>query len=174
MTIDELVELLATGAAADDGEPVSLLEHSLQCAHLVAQRSPGDLVLQAAALVHDIGTVAAPDQPATHAATGAAIVEELLGRDVADLVAAHDHAKRYLVSVEPAYGRHLSPQSTATLRAQGGTMGPEEIAAFAARADRRALLELRRADDAAKRTGALVPALDAWRPVLDAVANRHR
>jgi predicted HD phosphohydrolase len=165
-TPDALVELLARGDEHADEEDVDLLAHSLQCAALLAERAPDDRELQLAGLVHDVGTILAPDQPATHAATGAAAVAPLLGRRVAWLVSWHADAKRYLVTTDPAYRDRLSERSIVTLAAQGGDLDDEAVAALSAAPDLAALLCLRRADDDAKVPGREVPGLDHWLPLL--------
>jgi predicted HD phosphohydrolase len=170
----DLLALLATGAGADDGETVDLLEHSLQCAALLADAAPDDRELQVAGLVHDIGTLLEPGKPESHAATGAAAIALLLGTRVADLVARHDEAKRYLVTVEPRYREVLSERSIETLREQGGLLDPRERAAFEAHPCFSDLLSLRRADDAAKVAGREVPGVNTWRPIVDTVAARVR
>ena len=92
------------------------------------------------------------------------------GPRVADLVAHHDDAKRYLVTTEPRYRHRLSTRSLETLRLQGGLLDPEERAVLDRYPDLEALLTLRRADDAAKVPGARVPGLGHWRTVLEGLA----
>jgi predicted HD phosphohydrolase len=169
--IDALLDLLAAGADEEDGEVLDALAHHLQCAALVAERSPDDLELQVAGLVHDVASTVWPRRPATHARAGAALVEPLLGARVAWLVGRHDQAKRYLVTTEPAYRERLSPTSVVTLEAQGGLLDDTERAALDAEPHLHALLVLRRADDDAKVPGRRVPGLDRWRPVLERVAT---
>jgi len=169
--VTDLTECLARGRHQTDGEAVDLLAHGLQTASLLAYVAPGDVELQVAGLVHDIGTLMEPNRPVQHARTGADAVESLLGRRVAALVGAHDDAKRYLVAVEPAYAAALSPRSVATLGAQGGPMSSAECAAFRARPDFDDLLRLRRADDAAKVPGAFVPGIEEWVDALGVVAG---
>lgn len=172
-TVDSLLATLARGANADDGEPLDLLDHMLQCADLLATAAPDDIELQVAGLVHDIGTVLDPGGPSTHAVTGAEAVGPLLGTRVAELVSGHDHAKRYLVTAEPAYRAQLSTTSVVTLALQGGEMDSAERSAFEAGSHFEALVTLRRADDAAKVPGRIVPGLDEWRSTLERVgANR--
>jgi predicted HD phosphohydrolase len=162
----ELLTLLARGVDHTDEERVDLLAHSLQCASLLAERAPDDRELQLAGLVHDVGTILRPDEPATHASTGAAVVAPLLGRRVAWLVSWHAEAKRYLVSTDPTYRARLSDRSVLTLAQQGGAMSGDEIHALAGAPDLDALLELRRADDDAKVPGRSVPGLETWAPLL--------
>jgi len=171
--LEELVRVLATGATLDDGEPVPLLTHALQCAGRLQATHPRDPELVVAGLVHDIGSVLVPDDPAGHARHGAAAVRGLLGDRVARLVRGHAQAKRYLVATDPAYRAALSHRSVVTLEAQGGTMRPEEIRAFEAAAgdDLDALVALRQADDAAKVPGAPTAPLASWRPLLEQVSS---
>jgi predicted HD phosphohydrolase len=166
VTAAELLALLARGVEHADEERVDLLAHSLQCAALLTERAPDDRELQLAGLVHDVGSILQPHQPATHAATGAAAVAPVLGRRVAWLVSWHADAKRYLVTTDPTYRARLSGQSIVTLAAQGGAMDAAQVDALAAAPDLDALLTLRRADDDAKIPGREVPALDAWAPLL--------
>jgi predicted HD phosphohydrolase len=166
VTPDELLSLLARGVEHADEECVDLLDHSLQCASLLRERFPGDRELQLAGLVHDVGTILVPDDPAGHASTGAAAVAPLLGRRVAWLVSWHADAKRYLVTTDPEYRARLSERSLVTLERQGGTMDATEVDALGAAPDLDALLALRRADDDAKVVGAHPPDLTTWAPLL--------
>jgi predicted HD phosphohydrolase len=165
---------------SDDAD-VSLLEHGLQCAHRLAHERPGDLALQVAGLVHDLGWLEPDgrggwtvDMAARHDRVAAALVEPVLGGRVAALVGGHVAAKRYLVATDPRYRDDLSERSRETLGFQGEAMAPGEVAAFDRRADRDDLLVLRRADDAAKVPGAAVPGLDAWLAALEQVAATAR
>jgi predicted HD phosphohydrolase len=168
--VDDLLDALAAGAFADDGEDVNVLEHSLQCALLLRRSRAQDVPLQVAGLVHDVGTVLDPDHPDTHAARGALAVEGLLGPRVARLVAQHADAKRYLVTTEPGYAAGLSARSHQTLAAQGGPMDHDELAAWRSMPGLRTVLALRRADDAAKVAGADAGELAGWRAAIEAVA----
>ena len=156
--VDALFDLLARGIEYDDGEPVDLLAHALQCADRLSAAHPDDGELQIAGLVHDVASVAHPDRPETHAAEGARMVGALLGRRVAWLVSGHVAAKRWLVTHDPAYRSRLSPRSVETLQRQGGALAERELARLAEAQDLPALLDLRRADDDAKVPGAVVPA----------------
>ncbi|MFJ6934542.1 inositol oxygenase family protein [Streptomyces sp. NPDC101132] len=152
------------------GDPVDLHDHALQTAHLLRRSHPADKELQVAGLVHDLGHLLRPGDDAGHADTAADAVRGLLGERVARLVRLHVPAKRYLAAVEPR--RALSAQSALTLAAQGGVMGREEAAAFAAGPDAGAAVVLRQADDAGKTPGLDAGVMEDWRPVLELVADR--
>jgi predicted HD phosphohydrolase len=168
-TVDELLAALDDHLGSDD--VVSALDHALQCAALLALDAPDDVELQVAGLVHDVASSMRPRASGDHAAAGAAQVRELLGDRVADLVGGHVAAKRYLVTVEPAYRTVLSDNSTATLATQGASMGADELAAFEHSPLRDDWVRLRRADDRAKVVGAIVPDLDHWQPAVERLAR---
>ena len=185
-TVDDLVAVLAGWARPglsdcaapgnEDGEQLDQLAHALQCAHELAERYPGDVELQVAGLIHDVGHALLPlddrvDHDLMHGIAAADAVRDLLGERVATLVELHVPAKRYLVTVESEYGDALSPMSTLTLANQGGPMTGVEVAEFEALPEFHGAVALRRADEAAKIPGCIVPDLDHWRPILDTVAR---
>jgi predicted HD phosphohydrolase len=169
--VDSLLEVMTARAGHSDGEDISLLAHGLQCAAILAEVAPDDPALQVAGLVHDVGTALWPDRPRTHARAGAAVVASLLGERVAWLVGHHDQAKRYLVTVDPAYHSRLSPGSVLTLDVQGGLLDDDERARLEAEPWLDDVLTLRRADDNAKVPGRDVPDLEHWRPVVERVSS---
>jgi predicted HD phosphohydrolase len=173
-TVDDLVVHLRHLATlgSDEGLAMSELDHGLQTAAILADRHPDDVELQIAGLVHDLAHPwDGPGQPHHHR-LGARAVEGLLGARVAFLIEAHVDAKRYLVATDAAYHDALSPGSVATLLAQGGPLGADEIAAADSCPDWDAAVALRRADDGAKVVGAAVADLDHWIPVIHLVAER--
>ena len=147
-------------APPPEGDPVDLLAHGLQCAHVLRADYPDDLGLQLAGLVHDVGHAVGGGDP-DHAKTGAAAVRPVLGDRVAELVALHVEAKRYLAATEEY---ELSPASRLSLRRQGAAMSEPEIVRFEALPEAAAAIALRRADEAAKVVGAVVPGLETWIP----------
>jgi predicted HD phosphohydrolase len=178
-SVERLLTVLADGARSPDegdvgAEPAHALDHHLQCAHRLRLEHPDDLELQIAGLVHDVGSALVPGDEAGHGRLGADAIRALLGPRVARLVELHVPAKRYLTAIDPAYRARLSPASTASLVAQGGTMGPEEAASFAVVPELAAALALRSADEAAKVPGRAVPTLLTWRPTVEAVAAAAR
>jgi predicted HD phosphohydrolase len=172
--VDDIVTVLeaTVDGVVGDGESVTLLEHALQCAALLAVAFPDDLELQVAGLTHDLGHVITPGEPERHAGSGGHFVAPVLGPRVAMLVALHVTAKRYLVTVDPQYRTRLSTVSRSTLEAQGDTLSTGASAQFVASPLWREALALRRADDMAKTAGLRVGPLHQWRSTLDEVAQR--
>ena len=179
-TIDALIGLLGAGAVPgnEQGEHLDQLAHGLQCGHELAARYPDDVELQVAGLIHDIGHQLLPrgavdedEHDRIHGIVGGDAVRDLLGERVATLVELHVPAKRYLVTIESEYGDALSAMSTITLANQGGPMTADEVADFEAAPDTEAAVALRRADEAAKIPGRVVPGLEHWRPILESVAR---
>jgi predicted HD phosphohydrolase len=170
-SVSQLLTTLAQARGQSDGEAVDLLEHGLQCAAILAQQEPADVELHAAGLVHDIGTVLFPNRPKTHARSGATYVEAVLGPRVAWLVAYHDEAKRFLVTLDPDYREQLSRRSIETLEAQGGLLTARECTQLRGAPWIDELLMLRRADDHAKVPNRAVSDLAAWLPTLEHVAR---
>jgi len=172
--VEGLLALLGSPAALErDGEPITIAQHCLQCAAILRAAHPEDEALQVAGLVHDVGTVLAPGRPASHAATGAHAVGGLLGERVAALVADHDRAKRYLVTVDAAYRSRLSARSIETLDDQGGLLDARTRTDFEASPHFHDCVALRRADDAAKVPDLDVGSVDEWRGVIERVARVH-
>lgn len=167
-SIDELLGALDRLWDESSDDVVAALPHHLQTADRLAAVHGDDPELVAAGLVHDLASSLQPGC-ADHGRVGATLVAPLLGERVARLVAGHTDAKRYLVTVEPAYAAGLSSNSTFTLIGQGGTMTPGEVEEFRQQADVDALVALRRADDAAKVPGQPVAPLMSWRPLLERV-----
>ena len=163
------LELLATLPSVET-PAFTELDHGLQTAAILERTDPHDEALQVAGLLHDLAHPwDGPGQP-RHARMGADAVRPLLGDRVAELIAAHVPAKRYLVATEPGYFAQLSDDSVMTLAAQGGPMDANEVADFERDDDWRAMVALRRADEGAKVPGTVVPGLDHWLPALHRVA----
>lgn len=161
------------------GENVNQRDHALQCAGRAEEESAVDLLV-AAALLHDVGHLlaAAEDEPAVtaygardHERVGAEwLYRQGFPRRLADLVAGHVAAKRYLVATDPSYAQRLSGASRITLEQfQGGPMDADEIRAFEAHPNAVSLLALRRWDDEAKREHARTGEVAEYVGLLDRV-----
>jgi len=167
--------LLETTASVEEPNEeisgLSILQHGLRCADLLAASDPDDPELQVAGLLHDVGHVLAPGCEDIHGTVGADAVRPVLGERVAALIEGHVPAKRYLVTVDPDYRSRLSAGSRRTLELQGETMTSAEAAAFARTPCFDGAVRLRRADEQAKDPGAPVSPLDSWVSTLYLVAR---
>jgi predicted HD phosphohydrolase len=166
---DRLLEALSrasTRVYEAGAEPVSQLEHALQCADLAeAAGAHEDLVL--ACLLHDVGRFAAdpaliadksrPGTTATgargHHDVGADLIAPWVSERAAFCVRTHADAKRFLCTTDADYHDLLSPASKRTLVMQGGLMTEAEVAAFVAHPWSADAVALRRWDDQAKVAG---------------------
>jgi len=176
-TVDQVFAVLETGGGtAYFGEPVSVLEHSLQTANMI-QESGGDHTLVTAALLHDLGHLLHADGEdaaqrgldTRHEELAVAALAGHLPAAVLDPIRMHVAAKRYLCFAEPGYMAELSPASLESLTLQGGPMTATEAEAWLATPHAREAVRLRRADDAAKIAGLSVPGVDSYRPLLAAL-----
>lgn len=156
------------------GEPVSQLEHALQCAFL-ARRAGASGAEVLASLLHDVGhLVGGDDVPQMaglgvleHETIGARFLRELgVAPRVCSLVGSHVDAKRYLARRKPGYRGALSEASRGTLAFQGGPMTEAEACAFEADPACASKLRLRMWDEAAKRPDLDVPGLTSYVALL--------
>lgn len=176
-SVDELLELLAAGGGeAYFGEPVTVLEHSLQAAWFVRQKAGADALI-AAALLHDVGHLlhdagedaAARGLDTRHEELGMEALRAHLTAEVLDPIRLHVAAKRYLCFAEPEYFASLSPASVESLALQGGPMNSAEAETFLASPHARDAIALRHADDAAKVRGLAVPVLASYRLLVQSL-----
>lgn len=175
---DQLFALLRQQADADYiGEPVSQLAHALQCACLAMQEGASEHLILAA-LLHDIGHICDPRAEVMpgvgvrhHEHTGADFLRSMgMAEPIAELVAQHVNAKRYLVARRNGYAAKLSAASKQTLAYQGGPMNAAQAERFEQHPLFRDILKLRAWDEAAKRTDVDVPPLTRYA----AMALRNR
>ncbi len=174
-SIDEIIELMNSSSDQEYiGEPLSQLDHALQCAHQAALAG-ADMELMLAALLHDIGHLCLPHGAqmdglgiVDHESIGAAyLIEHGFSLRLASLVKGHVDAKRYLCYRHPSYNEKLSDASRRTLIYQGGPMNSEQALGFESDELFKAALQLRTWDEAAKDPDAKVPQLSCYRPMLD-------
>lgn len=158
--------------SAERREPVTALEHALQCAQL-AEWAHAEHSLVAAALLHDLGQLmdgSAWDPLGDDQHEMAAL--PLLraggfGPSVLEPIRLHVAAKRYLVATDPRYAPTLSEASRHSLALQGGPMDVLERQRFMAHPHAPAALQLRRWDDLAKRPGMRTPPLSYYLALLE-------
>lgn len=150
--IDDLVALYTWhGSRLYGGEPVTQLEHALQCAQLAEQAgAPDELVL--AALLHDVGHLVNFAYGA-HEEIGARYLRGLVAEAVVEPIRLHVCAKRYLCYSEPGYWDSLSAESKRSLERQGGAFTHAAAGYFFAKPYAHEAIQLRRWDDLAKVPG---------------------
>ncbi len=163
-----LLDLLRDeGGRAYLGEPVTVLEHSLQAAALAEH--DGDAVeVIVAALLHDLGWLL-HGGPRAHELRAAVHLEQFFGPEVVEPVRLHVQAKRYLAAVEPGYNTLLSEASVRTMAIQGGPMADAEAETFLTEPFAADAVALRRLDDRAKVPGASTPGLDHYIPLVESL-----
>ena len=167
LTLDDIETLFARrGAEQYSGEPVTQLEHALQCAALAeAEGADDDLVT--AALLHDLGhllqelgeTPSLRGVDDVHQYAALPFLRGLFGERVLGGIQLHVDAKRYLCATRPGYHEALSEDSKRSLKLQGGTFSDEQARAFVARPGAADAVRLRIWDDLAKTAGVATPPL---------------
>jgi phosphonate degradation associated HDIG domain protein len=169
-SIDEIRALFSQkGGCQYSGEPVTLLEHALQCARLAEEAGAGAELITAC-LLHDLGHLANDlgDTPTLrgkddrHQFHGARVLKAMFPEAVRHAVLLHVDAKRYLCATEPGYWERLSQDSKRSLELQGGKFSAGEAAKFIARPHAADALRLRRWDDGAKVAGVPTPGLERY------------
>ncbi len=172
--VDKLLELYRqAGDMEYHGERVSQLEHALQTAQQAvdARGSEEEII---AALLHDIGHIWPDDNSVVtgvgvieHDRIGSAVLRNLgFSEAVAQIVAGHVDAKRYLVANDKGYASKLSDVSMESLRLQGGPMSAEESAMFSDAPWSAEKIRVRVWDDQAKTPGAPVSPLETYGDLL--------
>lgn len=180
--VAELADLFAQRGDLSYGEDVSQLEHALQTAHH-ARMDDAPPALVAAALLHDVGhmlqkageNAAELGIDTRHEHIGAGYLARAFGPEVTEPIRLHVAAKRYRVTVEPAYLQGLSKASLQSLALQGGPMSESEVEAFLATPAARPALRLRGYDEAGKVPDAEVADFDSYRDLLrDQISSATR
>ena len=167
LTLQDIESLFVRrGAEQYSGEPVTQLEHALQCAAL-AEAEGADDELVTAAFLHDLGhllqdlgetpTLRGVDDVHQYAALP--FLRGLFGERVLGGIQLHVDAKRYLCATRPGYHDALSEDSKRSLKLQGGTFSDEQAQTFIARPGAADAVRLRIWDDLAKTAGAPTPPL---------------
>jgi phosphonate degradation associated HDIG domain protein len=185
LTLDDIERLFAAkGGRSYAGEPVTQLQHALQCGRL-AEDEGADEPLVVAAFLHDIGhlindqgdtpTLRGVDDRHEHVALP--FLRELFGPAVLQPIALHVQAKRYLCargdgrSSGAEYWAALSADSKRSLELQGGIFDGVEADAFRARPFADDGVRIRLWDDRAKVAGAATPPLAHYLSVAGRVAT---
>ena len=155
--LEKITQLFTRHGAVHYGpEPVTLMQHSMQCAQLAQAAGAEDTLIVAAGL-HDIGHMVVleeglhyTDGGDNHENIGAEFLSLFLPVAVVETVRWHVEAKRYLVATDAAYEALLSQGSIDSLKRQGGPMTEAESQTFRSISTFSSAVALRRMDEAAK------------------------
>jgi phosphonate degradation associated HDIG domain protein len=148
------------------GEPVTQLEHALQCAKL-AEDEGADDELVTAALLHDLGHLlhdlgATPTLQGVddlHQFRAVPFLRGVFGESVLGAIQGHVDAKRYLCATRPGYYDALSDDSKRSLVLQGGVFSGPQAAAFLRQPGADRAVRVRVWDDLAKAEHLATPGL---------------
>ncbi len=175
INLDDILNLFSTrGHAQYGGEPISQLEHGLQCATLARDQGANSELITAALLhdlghlVHDLGensTEQAIDDRHEYAAT--VWLQKLFAPAVTTPIELHVEAKRYLCAVDASYWGNLSANSQNSLLLQGGAFSREEAARFMEKSYAKDAVRLRIWDDLAKVEGLKTLELSSFIPIVE-------
>ncbi len=179
---DEVVALFEAKGDGFYGEAIDQRSHALQCA-AEAQAQGADDSLVVACLLHDIGHFLVEDTTGQradlslvddrHEAAGSRWLAPRFGSKVANPVALHVVAKRWRCTVDPGYHASLSGASQATLVAQGGLLGADEVRRFEQSPGFEHAVLLRDCDEAAKDPGRSTGRLDDYVTLMERLAVTH-
>jgi predicted HD phosphohydrolase len=154
-------------------EPVSVLEHALQCAQL-AEWGGADEQLVAAAFLLDLGLLVQDSDPVagadeTRRQRSLPHLMDAFSFDVLEPIRMNVSAKRYLAATEAGYLQSLPPAVRDALPRQGGPMSAVEVSRFETSRHARDAVLLRRWDDQARVPGQRTPPLDYYLALLEDV-----
>lgn len=171
LTLDEIETLFHhRGGEQYSGEPVTQLDHALQCAAL-AELDGADDELVTAALLHDLGHLVhslntGPGDSLTlrgvddlHQFQALPFLRGRFSDRVLGTIQAHVDAKRYLCASRPGYREALSVDSQRSLLLQGGVFDAAQVAAFIAQPGAAEALRVRQWDDQSKSAAVATPPL---------------
>ncbi|MBU6486468.1 MAG: HD domain-containing protein [Burkholderiales bacterium] len=165
------------GAIAYSGEPVTQLQHALQCGALAQAAGAADPLI-AAAFLHDLGhllnlqgeTPSARGIDDRHQYFALPFLRAWLPDSVLEPIRLHVDAKRYLCAIDSGYRQRLSADSTRSLALQGGAFDEDQARTFIEKPFAQDAVSLRRWDDAAKEASMRTPGLEHFLRVVERVA----
>lgn len=168
LTLDSIERLYRErGDEQYSGEPVTQIEHALQCATL-AEAEGADDELVTAAFLHDLGhllhdlgespTLRGIDD--VHQYRALPFLRGVFGERILNAIAMHVDAKRYLCATRVGYYAGLSEDSRRSLKLQGGAFDAEEAQAFIVKPGANEAVRVRLWDDLGKVAGQTTPGIE--------------
>ncbi len=167
LTFEQIEQLFTErGGEQYSGEPVTQLEHALQCAKL-AEDEGADDELVTAALLHDLGHLLHDfgETPSLHGVDdlhqfrAVPFLRGVFSDRVLGAIQRHVDAKRYLCATRPGYREALSADSQRSLALQGGVFTESQASEFIARPGAEEAVRVRLWDDLAKSGNLATPPL---------------
>lgn len=176
ISIENIINLFAEkGSQMYGAEPVTQLEHALQCATLAEEACQSNEIITACLLhdvghlIHDLGDNATiQGLNDLHEYRALPILREFFEAAVTEPIRLHVAAKRYLCAVSPDYWVRLSDESKRSLELQGGVFSPEAASGFIRQPYAKYAVQLRMYDDQAKVPNKPTPSLSHFRPYINA------
>jgi phosphonate degradation associated HDIG domain protein len=181
LSLDDIRNLFDQfGDLSYSGEPVTQLEHALQCGAL-AEAEGADEALVRAAFLHDVGHLlnkrstapAAAGADDLHQYYGLPFLRPVMPDAVIEPIRLHVDAKRCLCAIDEAYFAQLSPGSIRSLQRQGGVFSTAEAQAFLQKPVADDAVRLRRWDDRAKVVGRATLRIEHFIDVVGRVMDRE-
>lgn len=172
--VDQLLKWMSEKGGSNYDESVTQFEHALQSGALARERG-NPLTLVVAALLHDVGHLLADEHNGheeflftnlKHENIGARWLARAFRVEVTEPIRLHVDAKRYLCTVDADYYDRLSASSKRSFAVQGGRMSEDEIRRFRNEPYLEQALEVRKIDDEAKVSSAIVTNAATYRPLL--------
>ena len=180
ISIESIINLFTEkGSKMYGTEPVTQLEHALQCATLAEEACQSNEMITACLLhdmghlIHDLGvspSVQGIDDQ--HEQRALPVLRELFEPAVTEPIRLHVAAKRYLCGVSLDYWKKLSHASKCSLELQGGAFSLEAASGFIRQPYARCAVELRMYDDQAKISNKLTPSLSHFKQYLNVCMKR--
>ena len=172
--IETILKILSFKGHSQYGqEPISQLEHALQCATLAElARASNELIVAClfhdfGHLVHNLGEDAAKKSINDHHEyRSIKYLKHLFGEAVTEPIRLHVEAKRYLCATRPNYFTTLSPASQQSLELQGGAFSSDAAAEFIQQPYAEDAVQLRIWDDQAKIVDMKTPDLKYFTQII--------
>ena len=171
--IKKIIKNYKTNKSLYIGEKVTMTEHMIQTA-MLAEKNESSPSLVCASLLHDYGHFILEDpeklvnqkEDGKHENVGYLFLKKYFNKNVVEPIKYHVKAKRYLARNQKYY-QILSPASVASLHLQGGVMNDNEAEKFKKNMYFKDAIQLRKFDEAAKKTGIKMKSINDYENLLN-------
>ena len=171
--IDQIISSYLNNKSLYIGEKVTMTEHMIQTA-MLAEKNNCSSNLVCSSLLHDYGHfiienpnhLVNKEEDGKHEDLGYKFLKKYFVKDVVGPIKYHVKAKRYLARNQKYY-QILSPASVASLHLQGGVMNDNEAEKFKKNMYFKDAIQLRKFDEAAKKTGIKMKSINDYENLLN-------